>query len=204
MKKLLRNIRIATGNRRDARRQQTNTHHVKQSFRSMLNTRLSEFAARIVSAAFTFAVFALASGSHAQPPVASSANDAFTAGPSVEGISEYTLKDNGLRVLLFPDASSPKMTVNITYLVGSRHEGYGETGMAHLLEHMLFKSTPKYPHLWQDMANRGFINNGTTWFDRTNYYEAFAANEANLKWALEMEADRMVNSNILREELDTE
>jgi zinc protease len=131
-------------------------------------------------------------------------NPAFTTGHSVEGITEYTLKSNGLRVLLFPDASNPKVTVNITYLVGSRHEGYGETGIAHLLEHMLFKSTPKYPKLWQDMSNRGFINNGTTWLDRTNYYESFAANDENLKWALEMEADRMVNSNILREELDTE
>jgi zinc protease len=135
---------------------------------------------------------------------AQTANRAFTTGYAVEGITEYTLKSNGLRVLLFPDASSPKVTVNITYLVGSRHEGYGETGMAHLLEHMLFKSTPKYPKLWQDMSNRGFINNGTTWLDRTNYYESFAANDDNLKWALEMEADRMVNSNILREELDTE
>jgi zinc protease len=135
---------------------------------------------------------------------AQAANPAFTTGYAVEGITEYTLKSNGLRVLLFPDASNPKVTVNITYLVGSRHEGYGETGMAHLLEHMLFKSTPKYPKLWQDMSNRGFINNGTTWLDRTNYYESFAANDDNLKWALEMEADRMVNSNILREELDTE
>src|ERR1044071_14479 len=61
---------------------------------------------------------------------------------SVEGITEYRL-DNGLKVLLFPDNSKPTVTVNITYLVGSRHEGYGETGMAHLLEHMLFKGTDK-------------------------------------------------------------
>src|SRR5262249_20185615 len=59
---------------------------------------------------------------------------------SVEGITEYHLP-NGLRVLLFPDTSKPKVTVNMTYLVGSRHEGYGETGMAHLLEHMLFNET---------------------------------------------------------------
>ena len=57
---------------------------------------------------------------------------------SIEGITEYAL-DNGLKVLLFPDDSSPTITVNITYLVGSRHEGYGETGMAHLLEHLIFK-----------------------------------------------------------------
>ena len=145
------------------------------------------------------ALMFLSNASFAQPT-----NPAFSVGPKAEGISEYTLKSNGLRVLLFPDASSPKITVNITYLVGSRHEGYGETGMAHLLEHMLFKSTPKYPKLWQDMANRGFINNGTTWLDRTNYYESFTASDANLQWAIEMEADRMVNSNILREELDTE
>ena len=100
-------------------------------------------------------------------PPATPSHPAFEAGPKAEGLSEYTLRSNGLRVLLFPDASNPKVTVNITYLVGSRHEGYGETGMAHLLEHMLFKSTPKYPKLWQDMANRGFINNGTTWTDRT-------------------------------------
>jgi len=162
--------------------------------------------------AATAALGLLAGALSAQPattqpvaaPAAQPVSAAFDIGPSVEGIHQYTLKSNGLRVLLFPDASNPKVTVNITYLVGSRHEGYGETGMAHLLEHMLFKSTPKYPRLWQDMANRGFINNGTTWLDRTNYYESFAASEDNLKWALEMEADRMVHSNILREELDTE
>jgi zinc protease len=139
-----------------------------------------------------------------QTAIAQTTNAAFNVGESVEGITEYTLKSNGLRVLLFPDPANPKITVNITYLVGSRHEGYGETGMAHLLEHMLFKSTPKFPNLWQDMSNRGFINNGTTWLDRTNYFESFAANDDNLKWAIEMEADRMVNSNILRKELDTE
>ena len=62
---------------------------------------------------------------------------------SVEGITEYRL-DNGLQVLLFPDNSKPTFTVNVTYMVGSRHEGYGETGMAHLLEHMLFKGTDKH------------------------------------------------------------
>ena len=63
------------------------------------------------------------------------------AGPSIEGISEYTLA-NGLRVLLFPDATKPTVTVNLVYGVGSVHENYGETGMAHLLEHLLFKGTP--------------------------------------------------------------
>src|SRR5579862_9275478 len=59
---------------------------------------------------------------------------------SVEGITEYSLA-NGLHILLFPDDSQPKVTVNITYMVGSRFEGYGETGMAHLLEHLNFIQT---------------------------------------------------------------
>ena len=63
---------------------------------------------------------------------------------SVEGITEYRLA-NGLKVLLYPDASSDTITVSVTYLVGSRYEGYGEYGMAHLLEHMQFKGTPRHP-----------------------------------------------------------
>ncbi len=147
---------------------------------------------------------AFAPGVAAQPAQAAPVSDAFERGPAAGGITEYRLKSNGLRVLLFPDSSSPQITVNITYLVGSRHEGYGETGMAHLLEHMLFKATRKFPNLWQDMQARGFINNGTTWLDRTNYFERFAATEENLRWALEMEADRMVNAKLLPEEFATE
>ncbi len=60
------------------------------------------------------------------------------------GITEYRL-ENGLRFLLFPDQSKQQITVNVTYMVGSRHEGYGETGMAHLLEHLVFKGTPEPP-----------------------------------------------------------
>ncbi|MFM9949484.1 MAG: M16 family metallopeptidase, partial [Saprospiraceae bacterium] len=122
---------------------------------------------------------------------------------SVEGITEYRLK-NGLRILLFPDPSKATITVNITYLVGSRHEGYGETGMAHLLEHLVFKGTPKHPNIPQELTERGARPNGTTWYDRTNYYETFAANEANLRWALDLEADRMVNSYIAKKDLDSE
>ena len=121
----------------------------------------------------------------------------------VEGITAYRLP-NGLRVLLAPDASKPTTTVNITYLVGSRHENYGETGMAHLLEHMVFKGTPTRGNLMQELGKRGMNFNGTTFYDRTNYFETFPANDDNLTWALEMEADRMVNSLISRKDLDTE
>ncbi len=122
---------------------------------------------------------------------------------SVEGITEYRLP-NGLRVLLFPDQSKPTATVNITYLVGSRHEGYGESGMAHLLEHMVFKGSAKHPNVPQELTEHGASPNGTTWYDRTNYFETFAATDENLKWALDLEADRMVNSFIAKKDLDSE
>lgn len=122
---------------------------------------------------------------------------------SVEGITEYQL-ENGLKVLLFPDPSKQTITVNITYLVGSRHEGYGETGMAHLLEHLVFKGTPDHPDIPSELSDHGSRPNGTTWFDRTNYFETFAATEENLRWALDLESDRMVNSFIAKKDLDSE
>jgi zinc protease len=122
---------------------------------------------------------------------------------TVEGITEYSL-DNGLRVLLFPDNTKQTVTVNITYLVGSRHENYGETGMAHLLEHLVFKGTPNHPNIPAELTKYGASPNGTTSFDRTNYYETVAATEENLNWALDLEADRMVNSFIAKKDLDSE
>lgn len=122
---------------------------------------------------------------------------------SVEGITEYRL-ENGLRVLLYPDLSKPKVTVNLTVFVGSRHEGYGETGMAHLLEHMLFKGTPDNPKIPKALKDRGADFNGTTWNDRTNYYESLAANDDNLEFAIRLEADRLVNSYVKQEDLLSE
>jgi zinc protease len=122
---------------------------------------------------------------------------------TVEGITEYRLS-NGFRVLLYPDSSTPKVTVNLTVLVGSRHEGYGETGMAHLLEHMVFKGTPTHKEIPKALRDRGAEFNGTTWVDRTNYYENLPAGDDNLEFAIRLEADRMVNSVILREDLASE
>jgi len=122
---------------------------------------------------------------------------------TVEGITEYRLK-NGLQVLLIPDVSQPKVTVNLTLFVGSRHEGYGETGMAHLLEHMLFKGSPLFPDVPKALRDHGAQFNGTTWLDRTNYYETMPATEENLQFALELEADRMTNSFVKREDLISE
>src|SRR5579872_6838828 len=81
---------------------------------------------------------------------------------SVEGITEYAYS-NGLHVLLFPDNSKPKVTINITYLVGSRHEGYGETGMAHLMEHMLFLRTKSGKDIKKELTDHGAQWNGSTW-----------------------------------------
>jgi zinc protease len=121
----------------------------------------------------------------------------------VEGIHEYRLA-NGLQVLLIPDASQPKVTVNVTYRVGSRMESYGETGMAHLLEHLMFKSTRHMANLGAELSRRGMQFNGSTTIDRTNYFETFPADAVQLAWALRTEAERMTGANVVRRDLDSE
>ncbi|WP_068545486.1 M16 family metallopeptidase [Thalassotalea crassostreae] len=122
---------------------------------------------------------------------------------NVEGIDEYMLQ-NGMKVLFYPDPSQPKTLVNVTYRVGSRHEYYGETGMAHLLEHMLFKGSTNYKSIDKEFKKRGMGKNASTWLDRTNYFETFDANEDSLEWAIGMEADRMVNATFTEEDLKSE
>src|SRR5262245_42184973 len=122
---------------------------------------------------------------------------------TVAGVTEYRL-GNGARVLLFPEASRPTITVNMTVLVGSRHEGYGETGMAHLLEHMVFKGTPTFPDVPKALRDHGAQFNGTTNVDRTNYFETVPATDANLEFAIHLESDRLVNSFVKREDLMSE
>ncbi len=148
-----------------------------------------------------FALIAIASiSAPAQNPALPKGVERVT---SVEGITEYRLA-NGLRVLLFPDPSKQTMTVNMTYLVGSAVEDYGETGMAHLLEHMVFKGSPKHTNIPQELTSHGARPNGSTSYDRTNYFETFAATDENLNWALDLESDRMVNSFIAKKDLDSE
>jgi zinc protease len=151
--------------------------------------------------AFRLAVFPLVLGLTLLP--AGAQQGAPKKVTTVEGITEYRL-DNGLRVLLFPDPSKSTITVNVTYMVGSRHEDYGETGMAHLLEHLMFMGSKNHPDIKKELQDHGTRPNGTTWYDRTNYFETFAATEENLAWALSMEADRMVNSFIAKKDLDSE
>lgn len=142
--------------------------------------------------------------SAAQPAgTAATLPEGMTSVGQVEGIADYRLA-NGLQVLLVPDPSKPSTTVNLTYRVGSRHENYGQTGMAHLLEHLLFKGTPTTRNAWAEFTRRGLRANGTTWVDRTNYFASFTENEDNLRWYIGWLADSMVNSFIAKEDLASE
>jgi zinc protease len=122
---------------------------------------------------------------------------------TIEGVTEYRLA-NGARVLLFPEASRPTITINMTVLVGSRHEGYGETGMAHLLEHLVFKGTPTHPDVPKALRDHGASFNGTTNVDRTNYFETLPATDENLEFGIRLESDRLVNSFVKRDDLISE
>jgi zinc protease len=134
---------------------------------------------------------------------ASRSEEAPRKAASVEGVTEYRLA-NGARVLLFPETSRPTITVNMTVLVGSRHEGYGETGMAHLLEHMVFKGTPSFADVPKALRDHGASFNGTTNVDRTNYFETLPATDENLEFGIHLESDRLVNSYVKRADLVSE
>ncbi|WP_145419777.1 M16 family metallopeptidase [Planctomycetes bacterium K23_9] len=160
---------------------------------------------RTVSVLTLLVLFALANGVPTSVAIADDpkSKTGIMKVTEIEGITEYKM-ENGVRVLLFPDPSKEVVTVNMTVFVGSRHEGYGEAGMAHLLEHMLFKGTPDHPEVPKVLTERGARFNGTTWMDRTNYYETLPASDDNLEFALKLESDRLVNSFIKGEDLESE
>lgn len=170
--------------------------------------RLRRFGrAAIPAAALAFVsttqLAAQAAPARTQRPAAAAQSVKATQVTSVEGITEYSLP-NGLRVLLFPDQSKPTVTVNVTYMVGANHEGVGETGMAHLLEHLVFKGSKRHPDPSQEFTKHGSRRNGSTTPDRTNYFETVPATDENLDWALDLESDRMVNSFIAKKDLESE
>ncbi|MDH5589601.1 MAG: insulinase family protein [Gemmatimonadota bacterium] len=104
---------------------------------------------------------------------------------------ERHVLENGLRVILAPDTAVPVVAVNLWYGVGSRNEGAGKTGFAHLFEHMMFQGSahvPKNRH-FELVERAGGSSNATTWFDRTNYYETLPSHH--LELGLWLEADRM-------------
>jgi zinc protease len=122
---------------------------------------------------------------------------------AVEGITEYALP-NGLHILTLPDSSKPTTTVNLTIKVGSRMENYGETGMAHLLEHLMFKGTPHFPDPKKVMSDRGLAWNGSTTDDRTNYFASMSENPANLDMYLHWLSEALTQSFIAKKDLDSE
>jgi len=122
------------------------------------------------------------------------------------GISEYRLA-NGLQVLLYPYSGATEVTVSVTYLAGSKRDNYGETGEAHLLEHMMFRGSQNHPNLYREFTNHGIEpsdTSGATTLDRTSYFETVPSSEPELEWALDMEADRMANSLLRQADLDAE
>jgi len=125
----------------------------------------------------------------------------------VSGIEEFKLESNGLNILLLEDHSAPVLTFMVTFHVGSRNEVTGTTGSTHLLEHLMFKGTPKFnkPNgnsIDNVLENVGAQMNATTWTDRTNYYESIPSEY--LETTVEIEADRMRNLLLLKEDKDSE
>jgi len=145
---------------------------------------------------FAIALAAIASFAQTLPP-------GVQKKASMGGITEYDYP-NGLKVLLYPVASAPQITVNLVYEVGSRHEGYGETGMAHLLEHMNFIETTNGRQVKNELVDHGANWNGTTNSDTTDFFETFNPTDENLKWALSLETDRMIHIKFTKKILDTE
>lgn len=121
----------------------------------------------------------------------------------MEGVTEYRL-NNGLQVLLAPNDLQPRVYANLVIKAGSAVEGTGEGGMAHLLEHMLFKGTPTTKDPMREFSERAFNANGTTDIDRTNYFASMNANKENLHWYIGWLADAMSNSFIAKADLDKE
>ncbi len=155
-----------------------------------LNTRTTEDMSKIAANVST--------------PVQSSFLDEIgieAVGEPSQGIAEYKVKANGMRVLLAERHETPVVATTIVYHVGSRNEAVGYTGSTHFLEHMMFKGTPTFDPLKKtgidDVLKKvGGINNATTWYDRTNYYEMVPA--AHLDLCIKIEADRIRNL-LLRE-----
>src|SRR5690349_21954442 len=111
-------------------------------------------------------------GAQSQPRGAGPAKATFVT--TVEGVTEYSLP-NGLRILLIPDSTRPTVTVNVAYAVGSRNEGNGEAGMAHLLEHLLIRGSKNHPRMFSEQTARGSRRNASTSFDNTYYHETISA-----------------------------
>lgn len=109
---------------------------------------------------------------------------------------------NGLKVILHKDVTTPMVTVNVLYDVGSRDEHSDKTGFAHLFEHLMFGGTPRFPDYDKIAQKAGATNNAFTSSDLTNYYISLPA--ANLETGLMLEADRMAGLLFSSESLEVQ
>ena len=121
----------------------------------------------------------------------------------MDSTSEHIL-DNGLKVIVVESHGTPAVCCSVWYRAGSKHESAGTTGLAHLLEHMMFKGTERFPkgELDRILHRIGAINNASTWMDRTNYYELISADR--LDAVLELEADRMRGALFTQRDIEDE
>ena len=156
--------------------------------RSLLLALLAPFA--LISAPAS----ALDHHHEATPPAAADLQPNATAADLVDDViipfERFTL-DNGLRVIVHEDRKAPVVAVSIWYHVGSRHEPAGKTGFAHLFEHLMFNGSENAPgDFFEPLREIGATDfNGTTWYDRTNYFQTVPT--AGLALALYLESDRM-------------
>ena len=111
-----------------------------------------------------------------------------------------TVLDNGLRVIVHEDHTTPLAACNIVYNVGSRDEHPDHTGFAHLMEHFMFTGSKNVPDFDKVLQKVGAINNAYTSQDLTHYYEVLPAN--NLETALWLESDRMLELAFRQQSLD--
>ena len=119
-------------------------------------------------------------------------------GPTVHRLA------NGARLVCDPVPGFETLALSVVAGRGARSEDASRSGWSHLLEHMVFKRSTKHTNIPQELTEHGTRPNGTTSWDRTNYFETFSATDENLKWALDLESDRMINSFIKKEDLDKE
>ncbi len=140
-------------------------------------------------------------------PVALVISIMLLCGSSVAGVQELvseTVLSNGLKVLLLENHKAPVISFQIWYRVGSRNEQYGKTGLSHLLEHMMFKGTPKVGpgELARIIQENGGQHNAFTSTDSTTYYQNFKADRIDV--SLELESDRMQNLVLTDDDFRTE
>src|SRR5262249_18996713 len=139
----------------------------------------------------------------APPPPAAAAAPAKPPATSAVHLAVRKEKlDNGLRVVLSADHTTPTIAVDVVYDVGSRNEERGKAGFAHLFEHMMFQGSANVSRgdHFKLVAGHGGSLNGTTNEDRTNYFEMLPSGE--LPLALWLEADRMRSLDVSQSNLE--